>query len=261
MKNQAGQVLLIVILLSTVLLTVGLSLIDITALDNKVTKIQEDASKARAAAEAGIEAALNDVSAESIDIGQILADSTISGTTTIELIEENAFTTPIISKDGQFTFYLTGYNPQTKTITAGTVDDDMTIERVLPTSAGYCSGDQAFAVEVTFISASTGVVGRYMIDECPLIEGSTDEYAFGAIIPTSSISPEPNVMIMRVIAPSNDFDGARLRITNSTEGAQWPAQGRTIIATAQAGASKVTKKIKLFQSFPQFPAEFFVTSN
>ena len=73
-KNQIGQVLLIAILLSTVLLTLGLSLLDLTGKDTRITKIQEDTAKAQAAAEAGIEAALNDLNAENLDIATILND-------------------------------------------------------------------------------------------------------------------------------------------------------------------------------------------
>ena len=151
------------------------------------------------------------------------------------------------------------YNPVTKTIVSSTMTDNMIINRVTPADSGYCSSDQAFAVELTFLSSSDGVVKRYLIDECDLFEGTTDEYDFAATIPTGDISPDPSVMIARIIAPNNNFDGAKIEIVNATVGADWPAQGKTITSTASFGESTITKKVQLFQSFPQFPAEFFVT--
>jgi hypothetical protein len=92
-----------------------------------------------------------------------------------------------------------------------------------------------------------------------LLEATTDEYDFAATIPSADISPDPSVMIARIIAPNNNFDGAKLEIVNGTVDAEWPAQGKTITSTASFGESQVTKKVQLFQSFPQLPAEFFVT--
>jgi len=258
-KSQSGQVLLIAILLSTVLLTLGLSLLDLTGKDTRVTKIQEDTAKAQAAAEAGIEAALNDLRAENLDIATILNDENYSGDVTIAELTHGTFQTPLISKDAQYTFFLTGYDSVAKTITSAAMTDNMAIKKVTPSDSSYCSSDQAFAVELTFLSSTSGVVKRYLIDECDLIDGTTDEYDFSATIPTADISPDPSVMIARIIAPSNNFDGAKLNIVNTTSDGEWPAQGKTITSTASFGESHVTKKVQLFQSFPQFPAEFFIT--
>lgn len=258
-KSQSGQVLLIAILLSTVLLTLGLSLLDLTGKDTRVTKIQEDTAKAQAAAEAGIEAALNDLEAEELEIATILNDVNYSGNVTVAELTHHSFQTPLISKDAQYTFFLTGYDPVAKTITSATMADNMVINRITPTDSGYCASDQAFAVELTFLSSTAGVVKRYLIDECDLLEATTDEYDFAATIPSADISPDPSVMIARIIAPNNNFDGAKLEIVNGTADAEWPAQGKTITSTASFGESQVTKKVQLFQSFPQLPAEFFVT--
>lgn len=257
--RQSGQILLIAILLSTVLLTVGLSLLDLTGKDTRITKIQEDTAKAQAAAEAGIEAALNDPAASEIDIASILDNEDYSGNVTVQELSQHSFSTPLISKDGQYTFYLTGYDPVAKAIISAAMTDNMVINRVTPADSGYCSGDQAFALELTFLSTTDGVVKRYLIDECDLFDGTTDEYDFAATIPSGDITPDPSIMVARVIAPNNNFDGAKLEVVNATEDAQWPAQGKTVTSTASFGESEITKKVQLFQSFPQFPAEFFVT--
>lgn len=256
--------LLIVILLATVLLTVGLSITQITTQDAKVAKLQEDAAKARAAAEAGIEAALGQAGNDSIDISGLLSDDALSGTASFDTSVAPEFTTPLISKDAQYTFYLIGYDTAANLVLTGTFSDDMILNRVEPSATDYCSTAQAFAVELTFIDATPvtgGIVERFLIDECNLLSGTTAEFAFGDTIPSSSITPDPHVVIARVIAPNNGFNGAKLEFVNAS-GSDWPAQGRTVISTASVGNTEnqnVTKKVRLFQSHPQFPAEFFVT--
>lgn len=262
--QQSGQVLMIAILLATILFTIGLSITNLTTQDSRVAKLQEDESRARAAAEAGIEAAIGQGSDEDVDIGGLLPNTDLSGSAVFSTEAAPTFTTPLISKDAQYTFYLKGYDSDTNTIVTGSYNDDIAINRTLP-SGTYCGTAQAFAVEVTLIDATAGsgsIVGRYIIDECDLIESDTDQYDFGDTLPTGSVTPDPHVVIARVIAPDNAFDGARLEFEN-VAGNDFPAQGRTITSTASVGQTanqNVTKKVKLFQSHPQLPAEFFVTS-
>ena len=69
MKNinkRSGQTLLIIILLATVLLTVGLSVSHVTQQEQKITKLEQDAKQAYAAAEAGLDAALKQAGTVSI---------------------------------------------------------------------------------------------------------------------------------------------------------------------------------------------------
>jgi len=263
-RSESGQILMIAILFATILFTVGLSIAHLTTQDTKNAALQQDEAKARAAAEAGIEAALGQGSNQSVDIGGLLPNGNVSGGAVFSTEAAPTFTTPLISKDAQYTFYLTGYNPDTNSVVTGSFDDDIKINRVLPTGT-YCGTAQAFAVEITLIdaTASTGrIVQRYVIDECDLIASDTDQYAFGATLPTASVSPDPHILIARIIAPNNAFDGAKLQFQNVSSN-NFPVQGRTITSTASVGKTanqNVTKKVKLFQSFPQIPAEFFVTS-
>jgi hypothetical protein len=263
-KGQSGQALMIAILFATILFTIGLSITDLTTKDAKVSKLEEDESRARAAAEAGIEAAVGQGSNDDIDIGALFEGSGLSGDAVFSTDTSPEFTTPLISKDAQYTFYLKGYDVDNKQIITGSFDDDISVERVGPTG-DYCSGAQAFAVELTLIDATPvtgGIVDRYIIDECDLIESDTDQFDFGDSLPTSSVTPDPHIVIARVIAPNNAFDGAQLKFVNEGDN-DFPTQGRTITSTASVGASEnqnVTKKVRLFQSHPQYPAEFFVTS-
>lgn len=266
-ESQSGVALLVVILFAVILLTVGLSITNITTQDSKVSKLEEDESKARAAAEAGIEAAVGQGNDQDVDIGQLFENANLSGNAVFSTEAAPEFTTPLISKDAQYTFYLKGYDTAANAILTGSFDDDITIERVMPSDPNYCDGAQAFALEITAIDATPltgGIVERYVIDECDLIESDTNQYTFSDndAFPTASLSPDPHLLIARAIAPSNAFDGAKIKFVNEN-GNNFPAQGRTITSTASVGddaEQNVTKKVRLFQSFPQIPAEFFVTS-
>ena len=255
---------MIAILFATILFTIGLSITNLTSQDTRVAKLQEDEAKARAAAEAGIEAAIGQGSNEAVDISSLLPNAGLSGSAVFSSEAGPTFTTPLISKDAQYTFYLTGYDPTINTVITSSFSDDIAINRVLPTGT-YCGGAQAFAVEITLIDATVGssrIVDRYIIDECDLIQSDTDQYDFGQTLPTSSVTPDPHILIARIIAPNNAFDGARLQFENIGAN-DFPAQGRIITSTASVGPTanqNVTKKVKLFQSYPQIPAEFFVTS-
>lgn len=265
MKNQDGQVLMIAILFATILFTIGLSVTNITTRSTKGATLEEDESKARAAAEAGIEAAIGQGNDNPVNIGTLFENTNLSGTAVFSSEPSPEFTTPLISKDAQYTFYLIGYDTDNNTVSTGPFGDDISVEVAEPSGGVDCSGAQAFAVELTLIDATPntgGIVGRYIIDECNLIDSDTDQYTFGQTIPTGSVTPDPHILIARVIAPNNTFDGTKLTFVNEGNNV-FPAQGRTVTSTASVGEEanqNVTKRVRLFQSFPQIPAEFFVTS-
>ncbi len=259
-NTQSGQALLIAILISSVLLTIGLSLTNTTIQETKVAKLQEDASRARAAAEAGIDYILDQEPEGQVQLENILpVNDDITGIAEIITETSSTFTTPLMAKDVQYTMYLTGYDADTGDVIDGAFSDGIVINRVLPTVPDC--GVNSFAVELTFINVTEGIVTRRIIDqECDVIDGEANESDLGFVttIDTSSFSASPQVLIVRIIAPDSDFEGAKLGFTRQS-GQPWPAQGRSVISEATTGGN-VTKKIKLFQSYPQFPSEFFVTT-
>lgn len=258
--SQSGQALLIAILIASVLLTIGLSLTNTTIQETKIAKLQEDSSRARAAAEAGIEYVLDKEPQEQIQLENILPENDdITGTAEIITESSPSFTTPLLAKDAQYTMYLTGYNTQTHKVVNGSFSDTITINRVSPVSDDC--GTNSFAVELTFINVEEGIVTRRVIDkECNVINGETHEQdlKFGDSLDTNLFSASPQVMVVRIIAADSNFAGAKINFTRQS-GQDWPAQGRSVISEATTGGN-VTKKIKLFQSYPQFPTEFFVTT-
>lgn len=261
LHRQRGQILLIVVLISTVLLTVAVSLTQSTSRETQNTKTGENAARARAAAEAGLNAALDrnqDISGS--DFGDLVGGSDLTGSAVFDTTQSSNFTTPIIQKDSQYTFYLVDYNPDTNSFAAG-FDDSLQINLTSP-SGSYCTdngAEEAFATELTFIDEDSGIMGRRLIDPCDLLGTSiNDETSYATAIDVGSSFNSAQMMIARIIAPDDDFSGARLNIVNSG-GGLWPLQGRTVVSTAQTG-DNVTKKVRLFQSHPQIPGEFFTTS-
>jgi len=261
-KQSGGQVLLIIVLIATVLMTIGLSLTQLTVDESKISKLEEDAKKARAAAEAGLDVALDqlDIGEDPIQIGDLVGND-ITGEAVLSTDSSNDFVSPLISKDAIYTFYLTGYNTSTHDIVGGVFDDDLIVDISSPAGT-LCGTINELALELTFVNNSSGIVTRRLAEEngCDIIDSTNGihEINLGDTISTSGFSDDPHLLIARIIAPNDAFTGAKISITN-TSGNDWPPQGKTVISTAST-AGGVTKKIKLFQSYPQFPAEFFVTS-
>ena len=255
---QSGQALLIVVLLATVLITVGLSLSRLATEEQQISKLEEESKKATYGAEAGLEAALRQASG-SVDISSLSLGSDVTGTATIQNTQYPSFTTPLLKRGEQYTFYLSNYDTATGGISDPAYNGTIIINKISPTGS-YCSSPNTqFAIELTFINTTNKVYSlRRLIDECNLISGTTDEVTFGGSI---NLAADPSyashVLLLRIIGLDSAFPGTKLSVSQGG-GGNWPLQGKTIVSEAKTtGASR---KIQLFQSYPQLPTELFVTS-
>jgi hypothetical protein len=244
--------------------------------ENQVTKLQQDADKSLVAAEAGIEAAIKNQSSGSFSELSLdaLKDSGIdvdSSKVTIDAAQTRKFVSPAINKDEQYTLYLTPYNgsfpntPPFNTHVAVYYGD------------GGSFNCGSVALELTVVSFDSSVpnpsytVERYVADTgTPKILGTdgaqigNDISKFGGkdILTTHfncvttlnsiTLSATAKLMFIRVIGV-----GATTKI--GIDDGLLPVQGKYYTATAKS-TSGVTKTVQLFQSYPQIPAEFFVTS-
>jgi len=254
---KKGQVLLIVVMLLATALTVVLTSTYQSVTETQLTKLEEENQKALAAAEAGIEAALNQKT--SINIGSLPNFSSFTGQAEIKSVQSNQFVTPLLQKDEQYTFYLSSYNPQTKSFSGNSTRQNINI----------CFGASTSnppALEITLIK-SDYTVKRYVVNPhgntiiqngipatnpppsgtCP-DSSFTNQYQ----IAEADIDINTHLLIVRVIGNGSTRIG--FKATNP-----FPLQGSNIISTAKTQAG-VEKKVQLFQSYPQIPAEFFVTS-
>jgi len=261
-KNmKKGQALLIMIMLLATTLTVVLTSTYQSTTETQLTKLEEENQKALAAAEAGIEKALQlkqEGSFVSLGLSNLSGINTFQSSVQINNQGSNIFITPLLQKDEQYTFYLAQYNPQTKNFTGNSIPQDINI----------CFGNSAYnpAIEITLIK--TNSIKKYAVNPQGSSIITNGSYASS---PNSSDCPDNNFSNKYTIQGSNIDTNSRLliiRIIHPTQGqtrigfkaaSSFPLQG-TIIVSKAITAAGIEKKIQLFQSYPQIPSEFFVTS-
>ncbi len=242
--------------------------------DIQSSKLQEESVRALAAADAGIEAGLRlantaglpsqqfsfDDANVGIDVvGIDLARSQITITDT-----GSTFVSQLILKDEQLTYYLQEYPDYGANYTG-----DITV--LFGSEGGADCGSSTTprtipAIEISFIQGvSPNQVKREILEPCPpgtsQIEGvghatvlSVPETVDGATYnysATLSGLSGYEIAFMRTL-----FAGTRFVVRGS---APLPAQGKLIRSEARSlsGPSKV---VTIFQSLPQLPADFFVTT-
>ena len=261
MKNQRGQILLIMVLLLATATTVVLSLSFKSTTETQITKLEEESKKALAAAEAGIEAALKQGAIA--NIGSLPGMSDFTGSARIETTSTNYFITPLLQKDEQYTFYLSSPGPNAPRQT----DFNNLISQYNNTALTICSTSNSVALELTLIKAtSPPTTRRFSINPptttiiqnansanqlgtCP----SGENFSYKHQLSATDIGTNNLLLIVRIINGTGKVGFTAPPTINL------PLQGKTIFSEAKSKTG-VTKKVLLFQSYPQIPADFFVTS-
>lgn len=255
-KHKSGQVLLITIMLIGVVLTIVLSVTFTSRTETQLTKLEEENQKAFAAAEAGIEAALKQGTSIA-DLSTLNIPEGFTGSVTVSDTSGAAFVSPFLQAGQQSTFYLSNY-PDFSSSFSGSMSFHY----------GSASGQSCaeIALEITFISgASPYTYTRYIADEPGDLLDGTDQNDLGQAAQTTvenvtfqcrtsniNVPANPKVVIVRPL-----FAGTKIGF--SSTGAGFNPQGKYVTSEATSPLG-VSKKIQLFQSLPQIPADFFVTS-
>jgi len=250
---KRGQILLITVMLLATLMTVVLSVSFQSITETQVSKLEEENQKALAAAEAALEAALKQ-GAGTVIIGEGALSSLtdFTGSASVETATSNQFTTSSIIKDGSYTFYLENYDPVTKTFSGESLGtEDITV--------CFQSGTTIPALEITLVKDSG--VKKYVVDPDSRISNAEagtppsvncpSGYVYSIDLHLADIGTDTKLIEARVL-----YASTKVFITRTTD---LPLQGKTITSQAQS-ATGVSKKITLFQSYPQIPSEFFSTS-
>jgi hypothetical protein len=247
-KQIEGQVLLLSLMLIATVLTVFLSVSFKSTTETQITKLEEENQKALAAAEAGIEAALKTTSG-SVSIGPGLSADLagFSGNAQCSTLATTTFVSPRVTKDSQYTFYTSDY-PGLTSYWNGSLNVYFKTETDAP------------VLEITQIK-NDGSIVRNLVDPGNQISsneekltttggGSLQGVSFDYRLASSLSISNTKLIIVRVLSASTKlgFSGSSV----------FPAQGKTCTSTANSTTS--TKKVTLFQSYPQIPAEFFITS-
>jgi len=266
-KYQSGQVLLITVMLLATAVTLALSASFTSKTETQITTLEKQSQEALAAAEAALEAALKEGTTVTIGQGSL---SNITGfygqaTKTASCPLKTTFVSPLIQKDGQYTFYLSKYPG----LSEGYWEGDLTI---------YFASEQTTcpSLELTFIGLDNSIT-KHLIDpdtcnninktSTDIIATATDNsnkvlgdttfsYKTAGSI---SISQDKKLVFVRVFdtATKIGFSGT----TNlSCQGEYVNSQATVKPTGIIIPTGGVTKKLQLFQSYPQIPSEFFVTS-
>jgi len=257
---KKGQVLIILVMLLATALTIALAATYQSITETQITKLEEENQKALAAAEAGIEKALQlkqEGSFVSLGLSNLSGINTFQSSVQINNQGSNIFITPLLQKDEQYTFYLSEYNLQTKNFNGNSLSQDINI----------CFGTShpTPALEITIIK-SDYTIKKYAINpnDSSIIENASNassanpnscpNSSFNSLytISATDISTNSRILIVRII--SNGSTKIGFKANNP-----FPPQGTTIISSARSNTG-IEKKVKLFQSYPQIPSEFFVTS-
>ncbi|OQY65360.1 hypothetical protein B6D29_04035 [Microgenomates bacterium UTCPR1] len=251
---KKGQVLLITVMILATVLTVVLSMSFKSVSETKVSKLEEENQKTLAAAEAALEESLKKGTASSFGSGDLAGFSNFTGGAEVITATTNNFTTSLIAKDASYTFYLANYNPETKTFDNFSGSKDIEV--------CFQSGSPNPAVEIVLVG--TDGVKRYPVDPnkgnslrmsatvyaASTICGGDSTYGYSFSIPVSDLTDNSRLLVVKVL-----YQSTKLLFHRSTN---FPLQGRTVSSSA-VSSSGVSKKVTLFQTYPQIPTEFFNT--
>ena len=264
-NKQEGQVLLIVIMLLATALTVVLSVSFKSSTDTQITKLEQESQMALAAADAGIEKALNLIKGGFINPGlweRTFRESPIDiidwegidsdeSKVLIDDEERTEITSPLILQDQSHMLYLSDYSK--KDGFTNLWNGDLTI--YFESQSGKPS------LELTFIDENNDL-SRAVYNSCTepdSVEGALtadsetktiENITFSCKVYFEDVSNNKLLIVRSLFAPTEiGFEGS----------INLPTQRKMIISTAVSTAG-VSKKIRMFQYKPQIPSEFFVTS-
>ncbi|MFZ2206206.1 MAG: pilus assembly PilX N-terminal domain-containing protein [Microgenomates group bacterium] len=252
-QKRRGQVLLIAIMLLATVVTVVMTIAFNSTTETQVAKLEEDSQKALAAAEAGIDSVIKQSVGTNIPLSTLGDFSTqgISGNAQVLSVNKNTFISPLLQKDEQYTFYLSDY-PTFANPWSGNLGIYFLSE------AGQCP-----SIEVLVVT-NMNTQARYAFNTCAatingaetasIMSTQIDDITFQRKILTPLSITNGTVAFVKVY-------GGRTKLGFKDEGGinNLPTQGKTVDSEART-QSGVVKKVQLFQSYPQIPSSFMMTS-
>jgi Tfp pilus assembly protein PilX len=252
-KKQSGQVLLVVVLVTVVSLTVGLSVASKSITSFKTTTEEADSQKALHAAEAGIERAIQTQVAPSGVFESSNYTTTITDTN-VSSLPLNAGN--LILRDEGIDLWLTNYpdySQPASPITTFTVSWDASGK----TCESTTSPIPAMEIVVVSGTKASPTLTRYAYDPCSERRALNN---FTGQNLTNIVSTFPNYSVTVTVA-----DGLIARIipiygdsvisASTSNDTPFPSQGKIITSTGESGDSK--RKVTVFQGHPAVPIELF----
>ena len=251
MKHK-GQVLLIAVMLLATVITVVMTIAFNSTTETQVIKLEEDSQKALAAAEAGIDAVIKQSVNSSVQINSLGQFNTqgITGEAQVTTVSKPTFISPLLQKDEQYTFYLSDYPTFANPPQPGDLLNLFFVSEV-----GQCPSIEILVVTNTYTQE------RYAFNTC----ASTITNASTATNSTTEIENisfqwKTQLSVTDGIVMFIKVYGDKTKLGFKFEpGRPLPSQGKLIESEART-TSGVVKRVQLFQSFPQIPSNFFMTS-
>lgn len=265
---------MIVLIIALILAVLAAASYQLTV-ETESSKLQEESVRALAAADSGIEFGLRKANTESGTFytfqglglapeGIDLVKSTITIVTNPPVaVNPITFASQKIEADEQLTFYTSNYPDMT-----GGYSQPLDIYFDEDSTSACGSTRTKPALEISYVYGADGEnVGRQVVDPCSSgsrIAGNNltpvdstsfniDSYTFNYKLRTpvnTSAYPNLKYILVRVF-----YGPTRIGFV----GNNLPSQGKTIRSEAHSisGASKI---VQVYQSYPQIPADFFVTT-
>ncbi len=279
---QSGQVLLVLVLLIALVITVLTALSYRLSTETKTTKAQEENVKVLAAADSGIEKGISIINNPSGQVvGQFSYSDAVIGLTNLPGIDaqrskliitdsvSNEFVSPEVPQDDQYTFYVGNYPTFTSSYTG------RLIFYYGSDGVGSCATRNTPALEVSIIyGPNSDQIERFLYESCTSGMNILGPYNANKVAPNSatvvlggvnfsfntantplSLNAYPNA---KIIVVRSLFAKTRIGFASGNAG-QLPSQGKLIRSEA-VSRSGISKVVTLQQSFPQIPADFFVTT-
>lgn len=263
-EGQKGQILLITVMLLATAITVVMTIAFNATTETQVTKLEQESQKALSAAEAGLELAIKQLKISSS--GAVLDYSTevgqgIKGTAQFTTTASDVFVSPLLQQDEQYTFYMDGY---TTASSFGTTYFNGNFNLLFGSEGGDCAS-RPIALELTRVM-NDDTVNRSVVDPCArlrtttgLLTSTTNTFTLLSTTFRHQAASIPVAGDVKIIIVRPLYSSTKLGF-ESVVGGVFPLQGNTLVSEAKVTGSGVTKRVKLFQSYPQIPTDFFVTS-
>ncbi len=269
-RRDSGQALLITVMLVAVVLTVVFTLSFTSRTDQQITKLEEENQKALAAAEAGIEAQINQHVGTSTTLQQINPSlfGQITGNVDVTGVTGPTFLSPNLLTNQQFTFYLVDYND-------GSFKKNSGYNGKVAIGYGYGpvgTDCRNIALEITVISGNAlYTINRWIADTGDKLGSNTNDIQTGSPTTIANQSfacgttqidltagnpnniTSPKFLLVRLLYAPNSIIGFSGTV-------DFNSQGKYVKSTATT-PSGVSKTVQLYQSYPQLPSDFFVTSS
>lgn len=269
MRNEKGQVIVILLLVMVVGLTVGLSVVSRSLLNVKQSALTEESSRAFTAAEAGIEVALES-GMPGNEIGGDVGDSKYSCTKTVQG-EGKEYVFYNLEKDKVAQLYFTNAGDVETKLPGPAVSN---IRLLWGSNASISSVTPALEVNLIYKNKvdSSYHLAKFALDPnstrgnsfCSTCVASGKQtistsvgdvdFYFGADIDVSSFNTDPNFLIFGRFRFLYNQDPSNLGIVAT--GGNLPSQGSVIDCLGTVAQTGVSRRIKVFENYPAVPEVF-----